>query len=446
MEAATYAQGPAGVAGAPSAGCSGFCGGGSVCLEPEPLPVGGMSTPAPACGCGGAGGVSGCGCGGAAQQAVSARSHHVPAPASANVAQDRGNETLTRRQAMDAIIAHSHASRRAPPRSRTVEPLPLEMRSETRHDEPGDRERAVTAGLSSPTFVPSAYDAVGRQSTGGGALASASGGGCPAMGGQQAGPGSRQTNRRATAPVAPELPYAAVPNNPSGHGDARQRRASPSAHLGGPRSVQQAQGLQQPQQQQPQQAPHSQRPPEVSAGAISASRRALPVVTGGPPETIATLTTLSEENVQLKKNVEFLRESKKGLERQVTEMRGAAGHLEKQVNRYKSLWEQERGASNRSGGSLEISSLGAQLEAVMLIKDDLFNEVLDLRQKLQASQEAQNSASSGQAACVICMDRLVEIVCLPCKHLALCSYCASEVNDCPICRASVSDKLHVYTP
>lgn len=156
-----------------------------------------------------------------------------------------------------------------------------------------------------------------------------------------------------------------------------------------------------------------------------------------------TLTNLSEEVVQLKKNVAFLRDRKNNLEKEVHHMRVKEQRMETEVNRYKSLWEKERGSSSRGGG-LEISDLNERLEVVIQIKNALAEECETLRRQLREATE--NSTASGQAACVVCMDHLVDIVCLPCKHLALCSYCAAEVNDCPICRASVAEKLHIYTP
>ena len=39
-----------------------------------------------------------------------------------------------------------------------------------------------------------------------------------------------------------------------------------------------------------------------------------------------------------------------------------------------------------------------------------------------------------QGQCVICMDNLANLVCLPCKHLAICSLC-NAIAECPMCWA-----------
>jgi hypothetical protein len=72
---------------------------------------------------------------------------------------------------------------------------------------------------------------------------------------------------------------------------------------------------------------------------------------------------------------------------------------------------------------------------------------MQLRDQLDTALRRQCEESK-QAMCVICLDHLSNIVCLPCKHLALCSYCARqpEVTDCPICRQKLEDKLQIYTP
>lgn len=55
---------------------------------------------------------------------------------------------------------------------------------------------------------------------------------------------------------------------------------------------------------------------------------------------------------------------------------------------------------------------------------------------------------SKQGACVICMDKLANIVCLPCKHLALCTLCDAQqkVQLCPICRSAVQEKMPIFMP
>ncbi|KAJ8027420.1 E3 ubiquitin-protein ligase XIAP [Holothuria leucospilota] len=48
--------------------------------------------------------------------------------------------------------------------------------------------------------------------------------------------------------------------------------------------------------------------------------------------------------------------------------------------------------------------------------------------------------------CKICLDNDVEILFLPCKHLVTCSDCAERIDNCPICRELIDDRLYVYMP
>ena len=58
--------------------------------------------------------------------------------------------------------------------------------------------------------------------------------------------------------------------------------------------------------------------------------------------------------------------------------------------------------------------------------------------------------SSGlNASCVICNDAPIEVVLIPCGHLAGCMSCLTEVKmkdfGCPICRARIKRIMKIYT-
>ncbi|OQV21196.1 putative E3 ubiquitin-protein ligase LRSAM1 [Hypsibius exemplaris] len=46
-----------------------------------------------------------------------------------------------------------------------------------------------------------------------------------------------------------------------------------------------------------------------------------------------------------------------------------------------------------------------------------------------------------EATCIICMDRLSTSVFLPCGHVVCCWLCGEQVEECPLCRATISRKL-----
>eukprot|EP00927_Polykrikos_kofoidii_P080005 TRINITY_DN76863_c0_g1_i1.p1 TRINITY_DN76863_c0_g1~~TRINITY_DN76863_c0_g1_i1.p1 ORF type:complete len:356 (-),score=39.50 TRINITY_DN76863_c0_g1_i1:153-1169(-) len=171
------------------------------------------------------------------------------------------------------------------------------------------------------------------------------------------------------------------------------------------------------------------------------------VVPQNPPRKSA-LAVCEEQNQYLKKNEQHLIKQKHRLEGQVRSMEARLSDLEAQKDQYKNLYEQARRASIcRGGGDLEIDSLKEQLECVEHIKGLLTIENNSLTEQLKVAEQ-RTSDDCKKAACVICMDSLANVVCLPCKHLALCSYCAKEndVDACPICRASITEKMQIFTP
>ena len=46
--------------------------------------------------------------------------------------------------------------------------------------------------------------------------------------------------------------------------------------------------------------------------------------------------------------------------------------------------------------------------------------------------------------CKICLERPMDCVFLECGHMATCSQCAARCEECPICRAPISKRVHVF--
>uniref|UniRef100_A0A7S3TN90 RING-type domain-containing protein n=1 Tax=Strombidinopsis acuminata TaxID=141414 RepID=A0A7S3TN90_9SPIT len=167
-----------------------------------------------------------------------------------------------------------------------------------------------------------------------------------------------------------------------------------------------------------------------------------------PCASSSTTSTMapSEDNEYLKKNNEYLRSVKHKLEERMHDLENRVRGLEQRKQQYKMLYSQaQRTAQYRGTGEQEIGSLHEQLDAVVLLKDALNTENMELQRRLEA---ATRNTETKQAACVICMDNLANLVCLPCKHLALCAYCDDQQNvtDCPICRCVLKEKMQIYTP
>ncbi|KAF6261822.1 hypothetical protein COO60DRAFT_1678960 [Scenedesmus sp. NREL 46B-D3] len=67
-----------------------------------------------------------------------------------------------------------------------------------------------------------------------------------------------------------------------------------------------------------------------------------------------------------------------------------------------------------------------------------------------ASESAGNSKMQTQQKCIVCMERLRDVLLLPCKHLVLCSGCAEQLEgrgalgSCPYCRQPCAQRVRVH--
>lgn len=61
---------------------------------------------------------------------------------------------------------------------------------------------------------------------------------------------------------------------------------------------------------------------------------------------------------------------------------------------------------------------------------------------LLCNKNSKNNHSS--LICLICYDKMIQVVFLPCGHQMACMKCASQLNTCPICRQIITDKVRTY--
>ena len=46
--------------------------------------------------------------------------------------------------------------------------------------------------------------------------------------------------------------------------------------------------------------------------------------------------------------------------------------------------------------------------------------------------------------CKVCLDKDVEVVFLPCRHLVVCKWCAPNMWNCPVCRSKINETIKVF--
>lgn len=56
------------------------------------------------------------------------------------------------------------------------------------------------------------------------------------------------------------------------------------------------------------------------------------------------------------------------------------------------------------------------------------------RDLVEYLENVRDAILSKRSTCVVCMDHVVSVIMLPCKHKVLCRLCASSVHNCPVCR------------
>uniref|UniRef100_A0A8C9XAR4 Baculoviral IAP repeat containing 2 n=1 Tax=Sander lucioperca TaxID=283035 RepID=A0A8C9XAR4_SANLU len=66
----------------------------------------------------------------------------------------------------------------------------------------------------------------------------------------------------------------------------------------------------------------------------------------------------------------------------------------------------------------------------------LFEQVIPMEEQMWRLQE--------ERTCMVCMDKEVNIVFIPCGHLVVCKECAPSLRKCPICRALVKGTVRTF--
>lgn len=145
----------------------------------------------------------------------------------------------------------------------------------------------------------------------------------------------------------------------------------------------------------------------------------------------------------LKRTCDHLRSQKRQIQQHLVNLESRMRSMEQL--QLKARYQE---CADLNGGGMEITSLHEQLDAVLLLKDALNRENLELQRRAQIAEERAKSDQLECGACVICMESLSDVVCLPCKHLALCSFCKQQqcLKSCPICRQSIDDTLQIFVP
>lgn len=79
------------------------------------------------------------------------------------------------------------------------------------------------------------------------------------------------------------------------------------------------------------------------------------------------------------------------------------------------------------------------------IKGD--NKPVDIPPNVEkATIQSTNLQSTDELLCKVCYSKAIEVLLVPCGHLAGCMSCANVMERCPFCRGIVQQKIRAYIP
>jgi hypothetical protein len=83
-----------------------------------------------------------------------------------------------------------------------------------------------------------------------------------------------------------------------------------------------------------------------------------------------------------------------------------------------------------------LSSLGILAIAKQNKLAQQLQELENLKREKEQLQE--------QQLCVVCTDRNISVVLLPCRHRCMCHDCSNVLSKCPICRQLIEQRLVTF--
>jgi hypothetical protein len=123
--------------------------------------------------------------------------------------------------------------------------------------------------------------------------------------------------------------------------------------------------------------------------------------------------------------------------------------LEACVNRYLAPWLLDRDAAD------VLFDLEEELAIVSLEASarDNNNSKKKKKKKKNKKQRCCNTAAAATAAaaddddtvtCTVCLDKPREQLLMPCKHVCVCTDCGNNVEQCPLCRVTIAERVRVF--
>jgi hypothetical protein len=100
----------------------------------------------------------------------------------------------------------------------------------------------------------------------------------------------------------------------------------------------------------------------------------------------------------------------------------------------------------------DVSRLEKQVAAKASNASTRDQEMLDSTSSLDETTSAEtaqlkeeNERLKNERLCVVCLDKVKNIIFLPCAHLAACLECSFSLQNCPMCRTKIQATVRTFT-
>lgn len=152
---------------------------------------------------------------------------------------------------------------------------------------------------------------------------------------------------------------------------------------------------------------------------------------------------LKQENAELEAELKMQIDLRKVVQKTLDVEQERSGRFGREIIELQQVSEQ-RLLGHRQMSDAEAMEMGSQVEALLLVKQQLFTRVEHLEAERGTLLRERDHANR-ERACVVCMDRFANTVLFSCRHMVCCEACAKRVSHCPVCRQAVLERLVVFT-
>ena len=114
-----------------------------------------------------------------------------------------------------------------------------------------------------------------------------------------------------------------------------------------------------------------------------------------------------------------------------------------------------RSYSSNSGSSIYSNSSSPESQTISSQEDDtrakitsdLLTPKKDDQRKFKKDDKElmeENTRLKEERLCKVCADKELGVVFIPCGHLVTCTTCAASLNNCPVCRSTITSLVKTY--